>query len=106
MKEKTLINIKFKSSLNAKEFNYVKKQRHKEIASIQGLVSLFCHYNEETEYIGGLFIFNDLQSAQNYLSDFLMIGLGLRYGIIANTLNIEISSLKEEIKGLNHGSRI
>ncbi|MCX2764365.1 YdhR family protein [Aquimarina muelleri] len=91
--EKAIINLNFQSKLSIKELYVLIENRKKELIQTEGLISLFCHSNEITNTVGGIYIFQNTQSAEQYLKGFLIKGVGLRYGIIPKTLKIDISSL-------------
>ncbi len=99
--KKTIVNLKFKSNLPTEKVCEISKTRKTLLKNTKGLISLFCYTNEETNTVGGTYIFENIQLAHQYLSQFLTEGLGPKYGIIPMTLKIDIGCLKDEIQGDN-----
>ena len=97
--EGIIVNLKFKSNLSKEEINKITEIRKEELENTEGLVSLICHYNEETHTIGGTYIFKNILYARTYLEDFLTNGIGPKYGVIPTTLKIDIGTIKNEIVG-------
>jgi hypothetical protein len=79
----------------------ISTNRKQILKKTEGLISLFCYTNEETNIIGGTYIFENIQLAHQYLGQFLTQGIAPKYGIIPVTLKIDVASLKEEIQGDN-----
>ncbi|TSE09154.1 hypothetical protein [Aquimarina algiphila] len=99
--EKVIINLRFKSILSTEEICKLSDDRKYLLKNTKGLISLFCYINEETNTIGGTYIFRNMELAQHYLGLFLTEGLGPKYGVIPKTLKIDIGCLKDEIHGRN-----
>ncbi|SEL95447.1 hypothetical protein SAMN04487910_3703 [Aquimarina amphilecti] len=99
--EKAIINLRFKSNLTIEKVCEISNTRKNLLKNTKGLVSLFLYINEETNTIGGTYIFKNLQLARTYLKQFLTDGLGPKYGVIPMTLKIDVASLKDEIQGKN-----
>ncbi|KAA1242707.1 YdhR family protein [Aquimarina sp. RZ0] len=97
--KKTIVNLRFKSNLPADEVCEISTNRKQILKNTEGLISLFCYTNEETNIIGGTYIFENIQLAHQYLGQFLTQGIGPKYGIIPVTLKIDIGCLKDEIQG-------
>ncbi len=95
--ERTIINLKFKSKLSKKELYEILKIDKEDLKRTKGLLSLICHYNEETQTIGGTYIFKNIICARAYLAAFLTDGIGPKYGVIPMTLKIDIGDIKDEI---------
>ncbi|MGY3791882.1 hypothetical protein [uncultured Aquimarina sp.] len=100
-KERTLVNLKFKTTLPIEELEKISTERKRILKKTKGLISFFCYTNDETKTIGGIFIFESLILANQYVGKFLTDGLGPKYGVIPMTLKIDIGSIKEEIIGEN-----
>lgn len=99
--EKAVINLKFKSVLCDKDLKQVSAERKRILKKTEGLISLLCYTNDETKTIGGIFIFQNMRLANQYIGKFLTEGLGPRYGIIPKTLKIDVGYVKDEILGDN-----
>ena len=102
-KKETIINLRFKSELSTEKVCKITEARKNLLRNTKGLVSLFCYTNEETNIIGGIYIFENMQLAHQYLGRFLIEGIGPKYQIIPMTLKIDVVNLIEEIKGVNLG---
>ncbi|KZS38886.1 hypothetical protein AWE51_15000 [Aquimarina aggregata] len=94
---KAIVNLKFKSDLSTEELCEIAKRRKSILQNVKGLITLFCYTNEETNTIGGTYIFENLQLAHQYLGEFLTKGVGPEYGVIPMTLKIDVGCLKDEI---------
>ncbi|PKV50209.1 putative monooxygenase ydhR [Aquimarina sp. MAR_2010_214] len=99
--KKAIVNLRCKSNLPTEEICKLLDRRKHLLKNTKGLISLFCYINEETNTIGGTYIFKNMKLAQQYLEQFLTEGFGPKYGIIPMTLKIDIGCLKDEIQGGN-----
>ncbi len=95
--EKTIIDLKFQSTLSTRELRTLIENRKKKLIHTEGLISLFCNSNETTNTVEGTYIFQNIQFAEKYLEDFLIKGIGPKYGAIPRTLRIKISSSDHRI---------
>lgn len=99
--EKAIVNLKFKTTLPLEDLEKVSSERKRILKKTRGLVSLHCYVNDETKTFGGIFMFEDIRFANQYLENFLTEGMGPKYGIIAKTLKIDIGAVKYKIDGEN-----
>ncbi|GAA4271970.1 hypothetical protein U6A24_10700 [Aquimarina gracilis] len=96
--EKTIIHLKFQSTLHESELYKIAEKRKEEFKKVRGLLSFIYHYNEETKTIGGTYIFENIIFARAFIGRFMIEGVGPRYGIIPMSLKIDIAQIKEELE--------
>lgn len=96
--KKALVSMKFKSTLADEELRSIATYRKEQLKNTKGLLSLICHHNPENKLIGGTFIFKTIAYAQQYVDQFLLEGHPVKYGVIPNSLKIEIDELEEIIQ--------
>ncbi len=100
-KEKTIVNVQFKSTLSQEKLYDISTKNRDEMANIKGLIIKYYYINQETNIIGGTYFFENIALARDYLRYFFVKGIGLKYGIIPGTLKMEIGNVNFEIKGNN-----
>ncbi len=99
--EKVIINVQFKSNLSQKRLQKISNNHLDTMANVEGLIKKYYYINAETKTIGGTYLFDNMKLAREYLRYFLVKGIGLRYGIIPNTLKMETGTIQIEIDGKN-----
>ncbi|MHA7057769.1 YdhR family protein [Aquimarina sp. M1] len=99
--EKAILHVQFKSNLSTQRLQKISKSHIDMMANIEGLIKKYYYINTETKTIGGTYLFDDIQLARDYLRYFLMNGIGIRYGIIPDTLKMETGIVQIEIEGKN-----
>ncbi len=100
-KEKTIVNVQFKSSLSQERLQEISNQDLGKMANVNGLIYKYYYTNTETKIIGGTYIFENVRLAREYLKSFFVNGIGLKYGIIPDTLKMEVGIITLEVKGKN-----
>ncbi|MBQ4820560.1 hypothetical protein [Aquimarina sp. MMG016] len=100
-RKKAIVHLKFKTRFSFDNVVKVTQERREILKNTKGLISLFCFSNDETKTIGGTMIFDNIELAHHYLGRFMTEGLGPKYGIIPMTLKIEVSTITDEIQGIN-----
>ncbi|GAA4274930.1 YdhR family protein [Aquimarina gracilis] len=101
LEEKTIVNVQFKSTLSHEKLYEISNKNKSEMASVKGLIIKYYYINPETNVIGGTYLFENIGFARDYLRFFFLKGIGLKYGIIPETLKMEIGNVNLEIKGNN-----
>ncbi len=100
-KGKTIVNVRFKSTLSEDKLYEISTKNQNEIANVKGLIIKYYYINPETNTIGGTYLFENIDQARDYLRHFFLKGIGLQYGIIPDTLKMEIGNINLEITGNN-----
>ena len=59
----------------------------------------YYHVNEEKNLVGSTLIFDNKNNANIFLRSFMMDGMGVRYGIIPETLQINFGNVEMEVCG-------
>ncbi len=101
LNEKVIVNVQFKSTLSPKQLKKISIKSLDEMANVKGLITKYYYINPETSIIGGTYLFENLKLAREYLSYFLIQGIGLKYGIIPDTLKMDTGIVHLEINGKN-----
>ncbi len=101
LREKAIINVQFKSTFSIKKLHKISYKHKDEMANINGLIIKYYYVNPETKIIGGTYFFEDIFQARDYLNHFFLKGIGLQYGVIPDTLKVEINVISFEVKGTN-----
>lgn len=97
--QKTILNIQFKTSLCKDELIRVCEEDKKLMSKAKGLFIKYYHINDEKNLVGSTYIFNKEDNARDYLSSFMMDGIGVRYGIIPESLQVNFGSVIMEVCG-------
>ena len=97
--QKTILNIQFKTSLCKEELIQVCEKDKELMSKTKGLFIKYYHINEEKNLVGSTYIFNNEDNARIYLSSFMLDGIGVRYGIIPESLKVNIGSVIMEVCG-------
>ncbi|SHJ10916.1 hypothetical protein [Aquimarina spongiae] len=96
--ERTIVHLKFQSTLTELELKKIVENRKEKVREIKGLFSFYCHYNDETKTLGATYIFENIDLARAYIGNFMINGLGPKYGIIPMTLKIDMAQIKKEFQ--------
>ncbi|WP_299439983.1 YdhR family protein [uncultured Aquimarina sp.] len=99
--KKAIVNVQFKSNLSPQRLQKISSNHLDTMANVEGLIKKYYYINPETKTIGGTYLFDNMKLARDYLRYFLIKGIGLRYGIIPNTLKMETGIIQIEIDGRN-----
>ncbi|WP_158597010.1 YdhR family protein [Aquimarina sp. BL5] len=101
MEEKAIVNVQFKSYLSQQRLQKISSNYMDTMANVEGLIKKYYYINTETKTIGGTYLFDDIKLARDYIRYFLVKGIGLKYGIIPDTLKMQTGIIQMEIEGKN-----
>lgn len=97
--ETVIVNVQFKSSLSFESLQEISQKNINELTDVNGLIIKYYYFIPETKIVGGTYLFKNLKLARSYLRHFFLNGIGLKYGIIPDTLKMETGMIYLEIKG-------
>lgn len=97
--QKTIFNIQFKTLLCEDELMKIFEEGRQMIARTKGLCIKYYHINNEKNLVGSTYIFDDEDQARNYLNSFMMDGVGVRYGIVPESLQVDFVAIVMEACG-------
>ena len=97
--QKTILNIQFKTLLCKEDLIRVCEEDKEAMSKTKGLFIKYYHINDEKNLVGSTYIFNKEDNAREYLSSFMMDGIGIIYGIIPESLQVNFGSVVMEVCG-------